>query len=323
MGHASHPRACQADPRVAHARELLNQALHQREIGDASGALEKLKAAYSLVRTPILALELARTHVQLGKLVEARETLLSVARIPVRSEETARSAAARDQSAHLADEIRARLASITIRVTGAASGAVTVTIDGTAMPAEALGTTRLVDPGLHAVIAQAPEGAPSEKRVELREGEAREVHLTIGTPQPPSPRSATASGMALAGGTGSTDNTAPGKVSSRWNPLVYAGIGLAGAGVVVGTATGLLSVSKESSVNDACGAGFRCPHSRKYLYYVKEHAVQYAPLDRSSLPQPLPGPAQRSLSVFAIATAVGAVFWFDGSNPTIYGVASP
>ncbi len=247
---------------MAHARELLNQGLHQREIGDLSGALEKLKAAHSLIRTPILALELGRTYMELGKLIEARETFLSIARMQVRPEETARSTAARNQSALLADEIRVRLASVTIRVTAVRSRVDTVTIDGAAMPAEALGTSRLVDPGVHEVVAQGTDGATSETRVDLKEGEAREVQLTIGTTQPRGPLStAAASPHPAVEGKGSPDNVAPAKVSSRWSPVVYVGIGLAGAGVIAGTATGLLSLSKQSSVNDACGGSLRCPHS--------------------------------------------------------------
>src|SRR5260370_4497811 len=137
---------------VAQDRELFQRGLRQREGGDAGAALEKFKAALSLVRTPIVALELGRTYTQLGKLIEARETFLSIARIPVRSEETARSTAARNQSASLADEIRVRLASVTIRLTsagsvaGAGSGAVTVSVDGAALPGEALSTPPLVAP---------------------------------------------------------------------------------------------------------------------------------------------------------------------------------
>jgi hypothetical protein len=169
---------------LAHTRELFNQGLPQRETGDAGGALEKFRAAQSLVRTPIVARELGRTYAQLGKLIEARETFLSIARIPVRSEETARSAAARNQRATLADEIRVRLASITIRATwagsvaGAGSGAVTVTVDGAAIPAEVLGTACLVNPGVHGIVAKAADGATSETRADLKEGEAREVELT-------------------------------------------------------------------------------------------------------------------------------------------------
>jgi hypothetical protein len=62
----------------------------------------------------------------------------------------------------------------------------------------------------------------------------------------------------------------------------------------------------------------------KYIYYVSTIGrVQYAPVDQSLRPQPLPAPGQTSLSVYAVAAGGGAVLWFDGSNPTIYGVASP
>jgi hypothetical protein len=62
----------------------------------------------------------------------------------------------------------------------------------------------------------------------------------------------------------------------------------------------------------------------KYIYYVKEHAMQYAPVDRSSLPQALPArTTPLGGFVYAIVAAAGAVYWFDGTNPTIYGVASP
>ena len=249
---------------VAQARELFNRGLRQREGGDAGAALEKFKAALSLVRTPIVALELGRTYTQLGKLIEARETFLSIARIPVRSEETARSTAARNQSASLADEIRVRLASVTIRVTwagsvaGAGSGAVTVSVDGAAIPGEALATARLVDPGVHGIVAKAADGTTSETRVDLREGEAREVELTLGA-APPSIRAAGA--PLAAGGTESADSTPAAKASTAMSPVVYAGIGLAGAGVIAGTVTGLLAISKESSISDACRGGLGCPNS--------------------------------------------------------------
>lgn len=87
---------------IAQARELLNQGLDSRKRGDNAGSLEKLKGAHALGRTPITGLELGRAYAAMGQLVEARETFLSVERIPVRPEETARSKAARAQCAGIA-----------------------------------------------------------------------------------------------------------------------------------------------------------------------------------------------------------------------------
>jgi len=246
---------------IAHARELYNQGLHQRDDGDANGALEKFKAAYALAQTPLIALELGRTYIQLGKLVEARETFLSIARIPVRPEETARSRAARNQSAPLADELRMRIANLTIHVTGVPASSVAVSVDGATVPTEALAVPRPLNPGAHEVIAKAAEGAATEARVDLKEGEAREIQLKIVvTPTPPPSPGAETGSHATAAANDSGE--APGPSEPRHvSPLVYVGFAVAGAGVAAGTVTGLLAMSKASSVNDTCNPALACPHS--------------------------------------------------------------
>src|SRR5438874_1930474 len=63
------------------ARELYKEAKALRDKGDLRGALEKFKQAHAYGQTPVTGLELGRTHMQLGELVEAREVFLSVARM--------------------------------------------------------------------------------------------------------------------------------------------------------------------------------------------------------------------------------------------------
>ncbi len=84
---------------MAQARALLNDGLKLRKSGDLAGALEKIKAAHALAGTPVTGFELGRSYLAVGQLVEGRELLLSVARIPIRPEETDRSATARSESA--------------------------------------------------------------------------------------------------------------------------------------------------------------------------------------------------------------------------------
>src|SRR5512143_1729383 len=96
------PAALAANPSAedfATARALYKEGKDLRAAGDLKGALEKLKAAHALGHTPITGIELARTQVQLGLLVEARETCLGVARLAVESDETGRSADARKDAA--------------------------------------------------------------------------------------------------------------------------------------------------------------------------------------------------------------------------------
>jgi hypothetical protein len=176
------PAFAQAQPSagdIAQARELLNQGLDLRNQGNASAALDKLKAAYALAHTPIIGMELGRTYATLGQLVEARETFLSVSRTPARPEETQRSNLARVTSDQLADQLRPRIPSLTVRITGVPAETLAVTIDGVVVPVEALAAPRLINPGRHVVAAKSTSGGAADATVDLKEGDAREVELKL------------------------------------------------------------------------------------------------------------------------------------------------
>ncbi len=213
-----------------------------RNRGDTQAALEKLKAAHALAHTPITGLELGRTYSATGQLVEARETLLSVARIPQRPEETSRSVAARRDSEQLADQLRPRIPSLTVKVTGVPSDAATVTIDGSVVPVEALAAPRLLDPGHHALSARSTGGGTAETTVELKEGENRGIELKITFAN-----STVASAAPLTAGASVTTSaaTAPAPpASSRSHALEWALMG-SGAGLIaVGVVTMASQVGK-------------------------------------------------------------------------------
>jgi hypothetical protein len=236
---------------MAQARELLNMGLELRSKGDAAGALEKLEAAHALVRTPITGLELGRTYMSLGKLVEARETFLSNGRIPERPEETARSKAARKESDDLAEQLRSRIPSLSVKVTGVPSDTVAVTIDGASVPTEALSAPRLVDPGRHAISARSTSGGMAETSVDLKEGESRAVELKIvfaggrtqsaappvaGAPAVlgPAPASASGSRAELVQPSAGTVSATPRSRALEWTLLVSGlAIGAGGAAAMV------------------------------------------------------------------------------------------
>jgi hypothetical protein len=228
---------------IAQARELLNQGEALRKKGDLSGAAEKLKAADALIHTPITAIELGRTYLALGKLVEARESFLSVARIPVTQEETARSAAARADSATLADQVRPRIPSLVIRVTGAPTDAVAVSVDGASIPTDALGAPRLVNPGSHSIVAKSTAGGSAETTVDVKEGEARDVQLAI-APAParasttaPAPTSGATASAALGEDRGPDSPPSPSRALPWTLVVAGAAVGVAG-GVVMGVESG-------------------------------------------------------------------------------------
>src|SRR5207244_1805882 len=113
-----------------------------------------LRAAYALVETPLTALELGRTYAALGKLVEAREVLLAVARIPKRKNESQKAEEARAESEQLAQSLRPRLAQVTVQVKGSSSAPTRLLIDGVAVPPEASSAARIVNPGAHVIAIE-------------------------------------------------------------------------------------------------------------------------------------------------------------------------
>lgn len=244
LARAQEPTAADAET----ALQLYKEGKERREHGDLPAALEKLRAAHALVETPITALELGRTYAMMGKLVEAREILLTVARLPVRKNESKKAAEARAESEKLAAELKPRLSTITVRVKGDKKQTPKISVDGVLVPPEAASVPRVVNPGTHVVVLDV-DGRTNEGRVTVREGESREIEVEAPSgqasdkPQPP------------------TDHPDRPEGSGR-SPLVYAGFGTAVVGLAVGTVTGILTLSKASSLDDTC-RGDRCPPSAK------------------------------------------------------------
>ena len=84
-----------AEPNAADldtARGLYVEGLELRDAGKLEMSLARFKAAHALAATPITSLELGRAHTLLAELVEAREVLLSVERMPVQSGESPKAA---------------------------------------------------------------------------------------------------------------------------------------------------------------------------------------------------------------------------------------
>jgi hypothetical protein len=256
---------------VAQARELYNQGKSLRNRGDNVGALEKLKAAHAIAATPLTGLELGQTYSLLGKLIDAQEAFLSVARIPVRPEETARSAEARRESAKLAEETRARIPSLVIKVTGVPIDTVAVTVDGAAVASQALAAPRFVDPGSHVISAHSTTGGTAETRVDLKEGESRTVELTITfTGSAPVAAQTAPSGSIWNTATAATPPPQPsgGMSTLRVLGLVSGGAGV--AGLVVGGIFGAMAGSASSDQQSACPSPTNCPN---HAQAVSDHST--------------------------------------------------
>jgi hypothetical protein len=225
------------------ARTLYKEGKELRAAGDLKGAVEKLRAAHALGQTPVTGIELARTYVLVGKLVEAREVALQIARLGVASDETEKSADARTEGAKLAEELRPRIPTLTVKIRGLAQGDVPhLSIDGVMVPDVALGEPQKVDPGKHDVLLSVGEGAAARQArasADTPEGQAIEVALDVPPapalpPPPPPPSEPTPQG---------------GHSRFLYGKIAF---GVATVSLVFGLSTGIVAVTKSSNLSGEC-----------------------------------------------------------------------
>ncbi|HEX7602121.1 MAG TPA: hypothetical protein VF316_10965 [Polyangiaceae bacterium] len=220
------------------ARTLYKEGKDLRAKGDLKGALAKLLAAHSLGHTPLTGIELARVEVELGMFVEARETCLGVARMPVEADETARSAEARAEAATVADKLKPRIPSLRINIIGVdADAALIVMVDRERVPVAALSEARKMNPGHHEISAQIEGGKAVSTPVDLKEAEAREVTLS----PPPAPKAP-------------PPPPPPGTPEERHglSSIAIAGLVMTGVGLGVGAIGGIAALTKKNELDTTC-----------------------------------------------------------------------
>jgi hypothetical protein len=238
------------------ARSLYKEGKELRAAGDLSGAIEKLQAAHALGNTPVTGIELARTYEAAGKLVEAREVALSIAHIPVASDEREKSAEARVDAAKEAEDLRARIPTLRAKVTGLAPGEPAhLTVDGFAVPDAALAEPLKVDPGKHVLALHAGDGASArEVRAEVSMVEGRSVEVLLEVP--PAPATAQPAPAPNTQQPAPPAQGAPAPAEAPFHHstpmLVKAGFGVAAVGAVVGLMSGYFALDDKNSIGGQC-----------------------------------------------------------------------
>jgi hypothetical protein len=241
-----------ADPGAADketARGLMTEGRADRDKGDLKAALKAFAGADAIMHVPTTGLEVAKTQSALGLLVEARDTALRIMRSAPTPNEPPPFKQARDAATALNDEIESRIPSVTVTLKNVPDGATpSVTIDDAPVPTAVLGQPRKVNPGHHVIVAKAG-GADARQEVDVAEKEQKDVAIEL----PPPSANATGPGDTT-GGTG--DATAADQPETRGKSgfsktLLIGGFSLAGAGVIAGTVTGILSMSKTNSIKSS------------------------------------------------------------------------
>jgi hypothetical protein len=275
-----------SDADKASARALAQQGQDALDKRDFATAADRFARAGELVHAPTLVLGLARAQVGLGKWIAAEETYYRLVHEPVPSgAPPAFTKALADARKELA-ALEARIPSVTIVVKGAPSAR--VTLDGTPVPGAVLGVPRPVDPGKHAVRAEADGFAPAQAAFTAAEHKNESVTLTLehgpaAAPEAPPPPPAVAAqkpagappGAAApppigpAAPAATVDETAGARppspqISSGGSlrrTLGFVGLGVGGAGLVLGAVTGGLAIPKHNALDATCPDGL-CTRSQ-------------------------------------------------------------
>ncbi len=212
-----------------------------RAKGDLQGALGRFKAAFALVPTPITGLEVGKAYIALGSIIEGRDALLSIERMPKKPDESEKAADARKEAGVLAEAVKPKLAAVTINTSADEKEPPHLNVDGTEIPPDAAHAPRVLNPGHHVIVMHV-SGKTGRVEVDLQEGEQRAVNVPLAREvvEPLVPPVTEASG--------------------KWTPnaLVYGGFGVGALGLVVGVVTGGVALSKASTVKSECPNG-QCP----------------------------------------------------------------
>jgi len=179
------PASAQAE---AQAERLLTEGRELFAQGKSEAALEKLRAAWALHRSYAIAANLGSAELDLGRMRDAAEHFDFALREMPASVEKAK----RDAVSGYLQKARAAIGALRVQVEPAGAR---VLVDGDPAGTAPLPGELFVEPGQHAVAAQADGFAPKGESVTVAAGEAKAVSLRLSravavpsaTPGPPPP----------------------------------------------------------------------------------------------------------------------------------------
>ncbi len=247
----------------AQARELGEKGSQALEKKDYAQAETLFTQAETLYHAPTLLLGLARAQANQGKVLEAWEAYHRIILegappganpIIVRAIEDAKTEI---------ESVAGKRAKVTLTVTGADSPK--VTLDGVLVPTAGLGLERPVNPGKHAVHAEAAGMKAGDGSFTVEPGKrttftlALERETAVVAPPPvPAPGAGEPTAPAAAPPPASEP---PPRSGSMNRTLGFVGLGVGGAGILVGAITGILASGKHGDLasspcaNGPCAAG--------------------------------------------------------------------
>jgi hypothetical protein len=225
------------------ARALMEQGRVAYEQKDYEPALQSFVAADKIMGVTSTGLWVGKSLAALGRLIEARDKLLAVGRIPLSADVSEALTEARAEAAELQASLAERIPELRFEVRGVAGDVdIVVHVGADEVPGDLLKVPRKVDPGEIVVRATAKGYAPVELKVNIAEGQSLPVRLDF-----------------KPGGSGDPAVSEP-PDDTGYYVAVGVSFGVAGVGAVVGAVTGGLSLAAASDAKQGCREdGTGCP----------------------------------------------------------------
>lgn len=236
---------------IAAARSLGIQGIELADAGNCAEAINKLERAESLYHAPTILGRLGECQVQVGQIVRGTENLNRVVREQLAPNAPAAFKTAQDRAKKVLDSALPRIAYLTVKLEPS-SVAANVSVDQAAVPAALIGAERPTDPGTHEIVATATGYSESRQSVTLAEGAHQEVTLTLvpDANAPSTPLNTNTTTMPANGSIALTPAAPPPAApASRDNSLAVFALGIGGAGLVAGTVTGILAITKKNDLD--------------------------------------------------------------------------
>ncbi|MES1174060.1 MAG: hypothetical protein ABUL62_07000 [Myxococcales bacterium] len=234
----------------ATARALAGEGYAALKKKDYATAEDRFLRADQLVHAPTLVLDHGRALVGLGRIGEAYAAFDSIVREVVPPNAPAVWKRAVKDAQRELESLKPQVAWLTLTVEGPAEPVVEV--DGRPLPAERLGEKLPETPGSRHIAVSAPGFITQELEEPLKAGEERQLDVDLQPVPEPPPVIVHAPAPKVA----STASAAQDRGTGR-RTLTYVSFGVAGVGLAVGTATGILWLKARSDIKSACG-GLSC-----------------------------------------------------------------
>jgi hypothetical protein len=243
----------------ATARQLGQDGQTALDAKDYTAAEDHFRRADALFHAPTLLLGYARAEAGLGKVVNASEAYNRIIREGVSPGAPDAFVKAVEAAKNESAAVEARLASVTVVVSGPDNP--TVVLDDQPLPVAALGVKRPVDPGTHVVKATADGWEPAETTFDVVDAGSANATLAMKrsavasvSPVASHPPALIGAVNVPAGAVPETDRVPATGGGGAQTTVGWVGIVVGGVGIATGAVAGVLAIGKHSTLASECPA---------------------------------------------------------------------